>query len=155
MSLIPRIMRIVGWIVFACMWIPFTLMFFNMPGEGSYSFDELPRNMLIFLGLTIGMSVIAMGLLFGSSIVSWLLKKIAEARGERTTARVLKMRHTGLRVNRTYDEMQFTLEINTMGGTVNATTEKLLSRFSPVNYQEGMMVNVVYDPMLRIVSLAD
>jgi hypothetical protein len=51
--------------------------------------------------------------------------------------------------------MQFTLEINTMGGTVNATTEKLLSRFSPVNYQEGMMVNVVYDPMLRIVSLAD
>lgn len=155
MSIIPRIMRILGWVVFTIMWCPFTLIFFNMPGEGSYSFDELPRNMVIFLGLTLGMMFIAMGLLFGSSTVSWLLKKVAEARGERMTARVLKMRHTGLRVNRTYDEIQFTLEINTMGGTVNATTEKLISRFSPTNYQEGMMVNVIYDPLLRIVSLQD
>lgn len=82
------------------MWIPFTLMFFNTPGEGSYSFDELPKNMVIFLGLTIGVMFIAMGLLFGSSIVSWLFKTVAQARGERMTARVVDIRPTGMRVNR-------------------------------------------------------
>ncbi len=155
MSSIPRIMRAVGWIVFACMWIPFTLMFFNMPGEGSYEFNELPTRMLLFLGLTIGMMFIAMGSLFGSSIVSWLLKKVAESRGERMTARIIKMRHTGMVVNRSMDEIQFTLEVNYMGETIEVTTEKLLSRYSPLTYQEGMTVNVLYDPMTKLVSLAD
>ncbi|WKZ46951.1 MAG: DUF3592 domain-containing protein [Anaerolineales bacterium] len=155
MSNIPRIMRIVGWIVFACMWIPFILMFFNMPGEGSYEFNELPRNMIIFLGLTLGMMFIAMGLLFGSSMASWLLKKMAESRGERMTARIIKMKHTGLVVNRSMDEVQFTLELNYMGETVEASTEKLLSRYSPLTYQEGMMVNVMYDPGTKTIALVD
>ncbi|HMS00275.1 MAG TPA: DUF3592 domain-containing protein [Anaerolineales bacterium] len=155
MSNIPRYMRILGWIVFALMWIPFTLMFFNMPGEGSYSFDELPKNMVIFLGLTIGMMFIAMGLLFGSSIVSWLFKTVAQARGERMTARVVDIRPTGTRVNRVYDEVRFDLEINYMGDTVRVSTEKLLSRFDGKTYQNGMTVNVLYDPTTKLVSMLD
>lgn len=155
MSAIPRYMRILGWIVFALMWIPFTLMFFNMPGEGSYEFNELPNKMLVFLGVTIGMSIIAMGLLFGSSIVSWLFKKVAQARGERMTARVVDIRPTGTRVNRVYDEVRFDLEINYMGDTVRVSTEKLLSRFDGKTYQNGMTVNVLYDPTTKLVSMLD
>lgn len=155
MSSIPRLMRILGWIVFALMWIPFTLMFFNMPGEGSYSFDELPGNMVIFLVLTFGLMFVAMGLLFGSSIVSWFFKKVAQARGERMTARVVDIRPTGMRVNRIYDEVRFDLEINYMGETVRVSTEKLISRFDGRTYQIGMAVDVMYDPTTKLVSLTD
>jgi len=155
MSIIPRYMRILGWIVFALMWIPFILMFFNMPGEGSYSFSELPSNMVIFLGLTLGLMVVAMGLLFGSSAVSWAFKLIAKSRGERMTARVVDIRPTGMRVNRIYDEVRFDLEINYMGDTVRASTEKLISRFDGRAYQTGMTVDVMYDPLTKLVSLLD
>ncbi len=155
MSIIPRVMRILGWIVFALMWIPFTLIFFNMPAEGSYDFNELPTKMILFFGLTFGLMFIAMGLLFGSSVVSWMFKKIALARGERTTARVVDIRPTGTRVNRVYDEVRFDLEIHYMGEIVSASTEKLISRFDGRTYQIGMTVDVMYDPLTKLVSLLD
>ncbi|MCC6298287.1 MAG: hypothetical protein IT314_03240 [Anaerolineales bacterium] len=155
MSVIPRLMRILGWIVFALMWIPFILMFFNMPGAGSYEFSELPTNMIVFLGLTLAMMFIAMGLLFGSSIVSWLLKGIAKSRGERVIARIMDIRPTGLRVNRMYDEVRFDLELNYMGGTVRVSAEKLISRFDGRTYQTGMTVDVMYDPVTKTIALLD
>jgi hypothetical protein len=150
-------MRILGWIFFTLMWIPFCLMFLFMflQGETEAPFEDLTSPMTIFFALTFVMMFIAMGFIFGSSAVSWLLKRIAQSRGERMTARIIKMRHTGLTVNRSQDEVQFTLEVNYMGETLHVTTEKLLSRYSPLSYQEGMMVNVVYDPQMKIVSILD
>ena len=155
MSNIPRYMRVLGWIVFGLMWIPFILMFFNMPGEGSYSFDELPKNMVIFLGLTIGMMFIAMGLLFGSPLVSWLFGQIAKSRGERMTARIVNIRPTGMRVNNYYDGIQFDLELNYMGETIQTSAEKLVPRFGAPNYQIGMSVNVMYEPTTKAVAMLD
>ncbi|MEW6085547.1 MAG: hypothetical protein AB1607_13225 [Chloroflexota bacterium] len=157
MSNLPRYMRILGWTAFALMWIPFCLMFvfMIMQGETEAPFEDLTSPFTISFALMFVMMFIAMGLLFGSSVVSWLLKKVAESRGERMTARILKMTPTGLTVNRSMDEVRFTLEVNYMGETLEVTTEKLLSRYSPLTYQEGMMVNVIYDPMTKLVSLAD
>ncbi len=155
MSNIPRYMRVLGWIVFGLMWIPFILMFFNMPGEGSYSFDELPKNMVIFLGLTIGMMFIAMGLLFGSPLVSWLFGQIAKSRGERMTARIVNIRPTGMRVNNYYDGIQFDLELNYMGETIQTSAEKLVPRFGAPNYQIGMSVNVMYEPTTKTAAMLD
>lgn len=155
MSKIPRYMRILGWIAFALMWIPFCLMFLFMPRDGKAPFESLTSPFTIFFALMFVMMFVAMGLLFGSSVVSWLLKRVALSRGERMTARVVDIRPTGMRVNRVYDEVRFDLEIHYMGDTVRASTEKLISRFDGRAYQIGMTVNVMYDPMTQLVSMLD
>jgi len=155
MSNIPRYMRILGWIVFTLMWIPFCVMFMFMPGEGESPFEELLNPFSISFALIFVLMFLAMGLLFGSSVVSWLLKRIALSRGERTTARIVNIKPTGLRVNRIYDEIHFDLELYHMGETIQVGTEKLVSRYGSPNYQTGMSVNVMYDPETRLVSMLD
>jgi hypothetical protein len=150
-------MRILGWVVFGLMWIPFCLMFASMMIYGTDEpFFSYPLSLTtIFFVLVFGLMFISMGLLFGSSVVSWLLKKVAESRGERMTARILKMTPTGMTVNRTFDEFRFTLEVNYMGETFEVSTEKLLSRYIPRTYQEGMMINVMYDPGTKTIAILD
>jgi hypothetical protein len=155
MSSIPRYMRILGWIVFGLMWIPFGLIFLNMPGEGEAPFSDLTSPMTIFFALTFVMMFIAMGLLFGSSVVSWLFGRLATSRGERMTARIVNIKPTGMRVNNYYDGIQFDLELNYMGETIQISTEKLVPRFGAPDYQHGMTVNVMFDPMTRTVSMLD
>jgi hypothetical protein len=146
-----------GWIVFALMWIPFCLIFVFMflQGESQAPFEDLTSPMTISFALTFVLMFIAMGLIFGSSLVSWILKRIALSRGEQMTARIVNIKPTGLRVNRYYDEIHFDLELNYMGETLQIGTEKLVPRFGAPNYQLGMSVNVMYDPMTRIVSMLD
>jgi hypothetical protein len=157
MSNIPRYMRILGWIFFALMWIPFCLMFFFMftQGETEAPFENLTSPFSLSFALMFVMMFIAMGLIFGSSAVSWLLKRVAQARGERMTARILNIKPTGMTVNRFYDEIHFDLELNYMGETLQLGTEKLVPRFGAPNYQLGMSVNVMYDPEMKLVSMLD
>ncbi len=157
MSKIPRLMNRFGWVVFTLMWIPFIFIFFTVP-DGSYSFDELLAlgwKSLLPLALTLGMAALAMLLLFGSPAVSWFFKLIARARGERMTALIVDIRSTGLRVNRTYDEMRLDLEINYMGETTRVSTEKLFSNSEKQTYKTGMTVDVMYDPLTKLVALLD
>ena len=157
MSKIPRYMRILGWIAFALMWIPFCLIFLFMiiQGETEAPFENLTSPMTISFALTFVMMFIAMGLIFGSSAVSWLLKRVAQTRGEQTTARIVNIKPTGMTVNRFYDEIHFDLELNYMGETLQLGTDKLVPRFGAPNYQLGMTVNVMYDPMTQLVSMLD
>jgi uncharacterized protein DUF3592 len=98
---------------------------------------------------------IAMGLLFGSSAVSWLLGQMAKSRGERMTARILSIHPTGMRVNNYYDGIRFELELYYMGETIQTSAEKLVPRFGAPNYQIGMNVNVMYDPFTKAVAMLD
>ncbi len=158
MSNLPRYMRILGWIVFALMWIPFCLLFafMFMQGEDMEApFENLTSSITISLALTFVLMFIAMGLLFGSSAVSWLFKRVAVSRGERTTARIVNIKPTGTTVNDYYHEIHFDLELHYMGETLNLSTDKLVPRFGAPNYQTGMSVNVMYDPTTKLVSMLD
>ena len=157
MSKIPRYMRILGWITFTLMWIPFCLIFLFMfiQGETEAPFENLTSPFTISFALTFVMMFISMGLLFGSSAVSWLLKRVAQTRGEQMTARIVNIKPTGMTVNRFYDEIHFDLELNYMGETLQLGTDKLVPRFGAPNYQLGMTVNVMYDPMTQLVSMLD
>ena len=152
MSSLPRIMRGAGWVAFALMWIPFTLIFIFMPSENS---NEPTGTMFIFLGITIAMSIIAMGLLFGSAVVGWLLGRMALSRGETGTARIVNIQPTNMRVNRYYYGMRFTLEVQSFGETFQADAERLIPLHEMTKYQVGMMVNVKYDPTTKIVAMVD
>ncbi len=152
---IPRYMRILGWIVFGLMWIPFCLMFMFMPGAGKNPFGDLTDLSTILFALTFVLMFIAMGLLFGSPLVSWLFGQIAKSRGERMTARIVNIRPTGMRVNNYYDGIQFDLELNYMGETIQTSAEKLVPRFGAPNYQIGMSVNVMYEPTTKTAAMLD
>jgi hypothetical protein len=154
MSKIPRMMRALGWLCFGLMWIPFAFIFINM-GEDAENFGELTSPMTISFGLTFVVMFIAMGLLFGSSAVSWLLGQMAKSRGERMPARILSIHPTGMRVNNYYDGIRFELELYYMGETIQTSTEKLVPRFGAPNYQIGMTVNVMYDPFTKSVAMLD
>lgn len=157
MSNIPRIMRGLGWLIFALMWIPFIFIFFNIP-NGSYTAQELMAlgwKSLLPLVLTIGMSVVAMLLLFGSATISWLLKQWVMARGETGTARIINMQPTGLRVNHYYYGMRFTLEVQSFSDTFKADAERLVPMHDMTKYQPGMIVNVKYDPLTKLVAMMD
>ena len=157
MSNIPRIMRAVGWLLFMVMWIPFTLMFLNMPnGNSSYeSLAGLPKTMALFLGITIGLAIISTGLLVGSSIVGWLIGRVVLARGESGTARILAIQPTGVRVNNYYYGMRFTLEVQSFGESFQSQAERLVPMHDMTKYQIGMTVNVKYDPMTKTVAMVD
>ena len=157
MSNIPRIMRAVGWLLFMVMWIPFTLMFLNMPnGNSSYdSLAGLPKNMALFLGITIGLAIISTALLVGSSVVGWLIGRVVLARGESGTARILSIQPTGTRVNNYYSGMRFTLEVQSFGETFQSHAERLVPMHDMMKYQIGMTVNVKYDPMTKTVAMVD
>lgn len=157
MSSIPRFMRGLGWTVFALMWLPFVLMFMDMPsGRHSYgSISELPGNMGFYLVITIGMSFIAIALLVGSGVVSWLMGRMVLARGESGTARIVNITPTGTRVNHYYYGMRFTLEVQSFGESFQADAERLVPMHEMTKYQIGMTVNVKYDPMTKIVAMVD
>ena len=152
MSSLPRFMRGAGWVAFALMWIPFTLMFLSMPDGNS---DELTGNMFIFLASTIALSILAMGLIFGSMIVSWLLGRMVLSRGESGTARIINIQPTNVRVNRYYYGMRFTLEVQSFGETFQADAERLVPMHEMTKYQIGMMVNVKFDPATKIIAMVD
>ncbi|MBI3160908.1 MAG: hypothetical protein HYZ23_00280 [Chloroflexi bacterium] len=157
MSNIPRIMRTFGWLIFALMWIPFVFIFFTMP-NGSYTGQELMAlgwKTLLPLALTIGMSIVSMSLIMGSSIVGWLMGRLVLARGETGTARILNIQPTGMRVNSYYYGMRFTLEVQSFGETFKADTERLVPMHDMTKYQPGMTVNVKYDPLTKLVAMTD
>ena len=157
MSNLPRIMRGLGWLLFGLMWIPFTLIFMNMPGgRSSYnSIAGMPKTMALFFGLTMGMAFIATALLVGSSVVGWLIGRVVLARGESGTARILNIHPTGVRVNHYYHGMRFTLEVQTFGETFQADAEKLIPMHEMMKYQVGMIVNVKYDPMMKTAAMVE
>jgi len=155
MSKIPRMMRALGWLCFGLMWIPFLFIFVNIGSEDAETFGELTSPSTIAFALTFVVMFIAMGLLFGSSAVSWLLGQMAKSRGERMTARILSIHPTGMRVNNYYDGIRFELELYYMGETIQTSTEKLVPRFGAPNYQIGMNVNVMYDPFTKAVAMLD
>ena len=152
MSSLPRFMRAAGWVTFALMWIPFAFIFIFMPNESS---SEPSGSMFIFLAITIAMSILAMGLLFGSAIVGWLLGRMALSRGESGTARILNIQPTNMRVNRYYYGMRFTLEVQSFGESFQADVERLIPLHEMTKYQVGMTVNVKYDPTTKIVAMVD
>ncbi|MFM8368642.1 MAG: hypothetical protein ACKOBD_07785 [Chloroflexota bacterium] len=157
MSSIPRLMRGLGWIIFTLMWVPFMLMFMDMPaGNHTYgSISELPGKMGLYLVITVGMSIIAIGLLVGSGVVGWLFGRIALSRGESGTARILNITPTGTRVNHYYYGMRFTLEVQSFGESFQADAERLIPMHEMTKYQTGMMVNVKYDPITKIIAMVD
>lgn len=157
MSNIPRIMRGLGWLIFALMWIPFTFIFFNMP-NGSYTAQELmalPLKATLPLALTIGMAIISTALLVGSSVVGWGIGRMVLARGESGTAKILNIQPTGVRVNNYYHGMRFTLEVQSFGETFQSSAERLVPMHEMMKYQVGMTVNVKYDPMTKTVAMTD
>ena len=155
MSSIPRIMRVLGWVVFGLMWCPFTVMFLTMDWNGGGKFGDLKSPTTLLFASTFVLMFIAMGLLFGSPLASWLLGQVAKSRGERTTARIVNIRPTGMRMNNYYDGIRFDLEINYMGDTIQTSVEKLVPRFGAPDYQNGMTVNVLYDPFTKTAFMQD
>ncbi len=155
MSNLPRIMRGLGWMCFALLWVPFMYVMFKVP-NGSYSFSELmamPRLTVIAFGLMVGLGALAMLLLFGSSVVGFVMNRMVLSSGESGTARIVNIQPTGTRVNNYYYGVRFTLEVQAFGDTFQSVTEKLVPMHEMMNYQVGMTVNVKYNPSTRMVAM--
>lgn len=153
MSSLPRYMRGVGWVVFTLMWIPFTLMLFFMPGEDPS--EPASAMLVIFRTITIAMSILAIGLIFGSMAVGWLFECMVLSRGESGVARIVSIQPTNMHVNRSYYGMRFTLEVQSFDKPFQADAERLIPLHEMKKYQTGMMVNVKYDPTAKLVAMAD
>ena len=148
-------MRKIGWLFFAIMWIPFTVLMISMIGmpSGSYDWGELPLLARISM---IGIGIFGIGctlLLVGAPIMSGLKNKSLIQNGQPAEARILKVMDTGTTINNN-PVVRLQLEVHTPGGEVfQAEAERLIPRLQVPQIQPGVTVQVKYDPASHAVAL--
>lgn len=152
-----RVLRRVGWLLFALGWIPFTGIFIGMMGmpEGSYAWNELPtlaRYSMIATGIFFAF---AMLILFGAPVLGSVKNRRVLKEGQVAEAKVLEMWDTGTTINKS-PIVGFRLEVHPIAGApFIADTERLVSRLRVHAIQPGTMVKVRYDRETKDVALME
>ena len=150
---LTQIFRRIGWLSFALMWVPFTVMMFSMFSlpSGDYGFNELPvlaRYSMIAMGFFFVLTFVG---LFGASIVSAAQNRAVLNNGLLAVAEILDISDTGTTINNN-PVVRFHLRVQGVDGLpFEAETEKLVSRLSIP--QVGAKVQVKYDPETYEVAL--
>jgi hypothetical protein len=153
---LANLMRKTGWLCFALMWIPFGMIMYNGPlaiaRYGPERAEEMLTNDFIGqLGIWIALLTFFMTmtflLIFGSSVVTWLSNRRIISRGLDAEAKILKLRNTGMRINRN-PVVDLTLEVRPVNGQpvfVTKTRSTIQSLHIP-SYQPGKTIRVKYVP---------
>ena len=148
-------LRRVGWISFALMWIPFTLIFIGMVSlpSGSYDWVELPLITRIGILGTGVFFVISTLTMVGSPLLSWASNRSLQTRGLQAQATILEIRDTGTTVNNSpLVHLKLQVEPGDRPG-FEADTELLINRLQVPQIQPGVKVAVRYDPRSHAVAL--
>lgn len=161
-----ELMRRLGSLLFFFMWLPFMCIFVGSIQEyGDFgrriaaSIDRVLPGLLssrgpdgmstlteISLTITIGMSFLAMALIFGSPLLAWLQNRRLLQNGERATATIVSVSQTGTTVNNN-PVVRFVLEVKpSTRQPFHAEAERLVSLVDLAKFQEGSEVTVRYDP---------
>ncbi|KAA3643137.1 MAG: hypothetical protein DWQ07_21710 [Chloroflexi bacterium] len=172
-----KAMRRLGWWLFTLMWCPFTLIFVSMftmdemgggfartlanfldgiyPGLGSAQVSVFPVLGVVSFVLTFAIMLLAIFFLVGASIFSGARNRALLSTGALASARILSADQTGTTVNDN-PVVRFTLEVYPSNGEAfEAETEKLVSMFEIMKYQEGNTVAVRYDPNTKAVAITE
>jgi hypothetical protein len=155
--LLPKLMRRVGWICFALMWIPFGTLIISMLGmpSGSYSFDELPllaRYSLISGGIMMPTSFV---LLLGSPLTAGIENRRLGRLGRQAKAKVLQISATGTTINNN-PIVRLLLQVEPADEPAfQAEAERLIPHAELPRYQAGARLIVKYDPHNHEVAVLD
>ena len=153
----PKMMRRLGWIFFALMWIPFTGIFIGMIGmpDGDYAWSELPAITRFSL---IGVSVFFVGtfaMQIGAIVVGAVTNRALRKEGLPAEAKILSISDTGTTINEN-PVVRLRLEVHPQDGLPFETeAEQLISRLQVPMIQPGMTVPVKYDPDSLDVALVE
>ena len=98
---LSRLMRRLGWLCFALMWLPFAGIFIGLAGmpDGSYSWSELPMLARISILGTGAIGAVAVLLLIGSPVLSSIQNRSILANGQPADATIVDIQPTGATIN--------------------------------------------------------
>lgn len=153
----PKLMRRLGWIFFALMWIPFTGIFIGMIGmpDGEYAWSEIPvltRYSMIGVGVFfVGTFAMQIGAIVVAGVTNAALRK----EGIAAEAKILSISDTGTTINQN-PVVRLRMEVQPPDGLPFETeAEQLISRLQIPMIQPGMTVPVKYDPDSLDVALVE
>ncbi len=157
MSKIPTILRAVGWAAFALLMVLVFIMSFS-----TFFVDKLDEG-LITLAATAsmlpicGLTFVAFGGLFGASIISKRLKRLAASQGKKVVARIAKIAYMGAEGSKhnTIPIYRFDLEVDHDGETIRASTEVRSRNLDESRFPPGTKVSAVYDHSTGAIAMLD
>lgn len=157
MSRLPTILRAVGWTAFALLMgivflVSFSTFFTDRFTEGQITLA------VTFLMIPIcGLTVVALGGLFGASMLSRRLKGLAATQGKKVIARIVKTSYMGAEGSRhnTVPIYRFDLEVDHDGETIHASTEVKSRNFDESRFAPGTKVSAVYDHSTGAIAMLD
>ena len=157
MSKLPTILRAVGWGAFALLMVLVFIMSFS-----TFFMDKFDEG-LITLAATAsmlpicGLTIVAFGGLFGASMLSKRLKRIAAAQGKKVVARIVKISYMGAEGSKhnTVPIYRFDLEVEHEGEIVRASTEVKSRNLDESRFPPGTKVSAVYDHSTGAIAMLD
>lgn len=157
MSKLPTILRAVGWTAFGLLMVIVFLLSFS-----TFFIDKLPEGM-ITLGMTFmmipicGLMVVTFGGLFGASMLSKRLKRLAAAQGKKVVAQIVKISYMGAEGSKhnTVPIYRFDLEVDYEGETVRASTEVKSRNLDKSRFPPGTKVSAAYDHSTGAIAMLD
>ncbi len=168
-------MYTLGRLLFAFMWLPFLCIFAGnapeifgsagfrfaervnqiLPGLMSTSAGEFSRLSEISTVVTLGLSLLSMALIFGSTGVSAYTNQKLRNIGKSANAKVVSMVSTGTRINNNA-VMRFVLEVEPGDRSAfHAEAEQIMRPESLGRLQPGAVVPVRYDPDTQEAVITD
>jgi hypothetical protein len=157
MSKLPTILRAVGWTAFALLMVIVFLTSFS-----TFFMDRFSEGQITAAGILItvpicGLMFVAFGGLFGASIVSKRLKRLAAAQGKKVVARIVKTAYMGSQGSKhnTIPIYRFDLEVDYEGETIHASTEVQSRNLDESRFPPGTKVSAVYDHSTGAIAMLD
>jgi hypothetical protein len=157
MSKLPTILRAVGWTAFALLMVivfitSFSTLFTDRFTEGQIA----AAGMLITVPIC-GLTFVAFAGLFGASIVSKRLKRLAASQGKKVVAQIVKITYMGAEGSKhnTIPIYRFDLDVDYDGETVRASTEVRSRDLDESRFPPGTKVSAVYDHTTGAIAMLD
>lgn len=157
MSKLPTILRAVGWGAFALL-----MVFVFISSFGTFFADRFDEGLITLVATAsmvpiCGLMFVAFGGLFGASILSKHLKKLAATQGKKVVARVVKTSYMGAEGSKhnTVPIYRFDLEVDYEGETVRASTEVRSRNFDESRFAPGTKVSAAYDHSTGAIAMLD
>ena len=157
MSKLPTILRAIGWGAFSLLMVLVFIMSFS-----TFFMDRFDEG-LITLAATASMlpigclTLLTFGGLFGASILSQRLKRLAAAQGTKVVARIVKTSYMGAEGSKhnTVPIYRFDLEVDYEGETIRASTEVRSRNFDESRFAPGTKVSAIYDHSTGAIAMLD
>lgn len=157
MSKLPTILRAIGWTAFALL-----MVIVLLTSLGTFFTDRFTEGQIVTAGMLItvpicGLMFVAFAGLFGASMMSKRLKRLAASQGKKVVARIVKITYMGAEGSKhnTIPIYRFDLEVDHEGGTILASTEVRSRNLDESRFPPGTKVSAVYDHSTGAIAMLD